>query len=69
MNRFAYFPTTLLLPMVGASVVAEGPTQSPTVRIDRGEPSVVFRDNSLSPGLLSGIDSLFNVKHAPNYDA
>ncbi len=37
--------------------------------IERGELSVVFRDNSRSPQELSGLDALFNLRHAPNYDA
>ncbi|MBX3437300.1 MAG: hypothetical protein KF861_07420 [Planctomycetaceae bacterium] len=40
-----------------------------TIEINAGELSVLFRDNTQSPAVLSGIDSLFNVKHAPGYDA
>src|SRR5690606_17641380 len=40
-----------------------------TVQIEAGELSVLFRDNSASPGILSGIQSLFNVRQAPGYDA
>jgi hypothetical protein len=40
-----------------------------SARIELGELSVVFRDNSQSPRELSGIDALFNTKHAPGYDA
>lgn len=38
--------------------------------IERGELSVLFRDNSKSPKpLLSGVDSLFNIRHAGDFDA
>ena len=41
-----------------------------TAQIERGELSVLFQDNSESPKpKLSGVQSLFNVKHAPGYDA
>lgn len=39
------------------------------VRIERGELAATFRDNSESPQLLSGIDSLFHLTQAPNFDA
>ncbi len=68
MIRFAFYLTGLL-PMFVPFVAAEELKPAQTVHIDRGELSVVFRDNSQSPGLLSGLDSLFNVKHAPSYDA
>jgi hypothetical protein len=41
----------------------------PSARIDHGELSVTFRDNSQSPVQLSGIDALFNLQHAADYDA
>jgi len=40
-----------------------------TLTIQRGDLSVLLRDNTLSPGLLSGLDSLFNRKDAPGFDA
>ncbi len=40
-----------------------------SVRRDVGNLSVLFRDNSQSPGVLSGVQSLFNVKDAPGFDA
>jgi len=40
-----------------------------TFSIESGELSVLLRDNALSPGLLSGVDSLFNRKDAPGFDA
>jgi hypothetical protein len=43
--------------------------QIQSTRIQRGELSVIFRDNSQSPRELSGIDALFNVKHAAGFDA
>ena len=69
MKFIIFYLTSMILPMLGPSAIAQDGRQAQTVRIDRGELSVVFRDNSQSPALLSGIDSLFNVQHAPNYDA
>jgi len=47
---------------------AAAPVES--MLIERGDLSALFRDNSQSPKeLLSGVDSLFNVKDAPGYDA
>lgn len=40
-----------------------------TVRIDRGELAATFRDNSESPQVLSGLDSLFHRTQAPDFDA
>jgi len=40
-----------------------------TVQIDHGELSVVLRDNSQSPKVLSGVQSLWNRRHAPGFDA
>ena len=40
-----------------------------THTIKQGNLSVLFRDNSRSPEILGGIDSLFNVIDAPKFDA
>lgn len=40
-----------------------------TIELTHGDLRVVFRDNSQSPGVLSGIDSLFNTRAAPEFDA
>lgn len=45
-----------------------GPTER-TVNVERGDLSVLFRDNSESPQVLSGIDALFNRKDAAGFDA
>jgi hypothetical protein len=39
------------------------------VTIRAGDLVVEFRDNASSPGLLSGVQSLRNVRHAPDFDA
>ncbi|MHC4395749.1 MAG: hypothetical protein ACYS1A_08850 [Planctomycetota bacterium] len=39
------------------------------VVINNGDLSVLFRDNSKSPRILSGIQSLFNLKIAEDFDA
>ena len=38
-------------------------------QLKNGELSVLVRDNSQSPKVLSGLQSLFNVKYADGYDA
>src|SRR5689334_12216860 len=52
---------------------AASPESQPAVEsaeIHAGELNAVFRDNSKSPlPLLSGVDSLINVKEAPGFDA
>ena len=40
-----------------------------TTLIKNGDLSVLFRDNSTSPGILSGIQSLFNNKASTDFDA
>ncbi len=41
----------------------------PSVQLEGGDLSVLFQDNSQSPGVLSGVQSLFNMKEAPGFDA
>ena len=48
--------------------------QTPGVLVDsaeikRGDLSVLFYSNVQSPRLLSGVQSMFNVRHAPDFDA
>ncbi|MBP87156.1 MAG: hypothetical protein CMJ64_10630 [Planctomycetaceae bacterium] len=52
-----------------ATSAAQEREQAQSARIEHGELSVTFRDNSQSPQVLSGIDALFNIKHAADYDA
>lgn len=42
---------------------------SETSKVERGQLSVLFRDNSQSPRVLSGIDALFHTEDAPDFDA
>jgi hypothetical protein len=56
-----------LTSLVARAVLAEEPVSEVTIR--EGDLSVLFRDNSESPGLLSGVQSLRNVRAAPEYDA
>ncbi len=69
MKRF--WLTTLML--LASSAKADEPLaptiKAQTAEITRGELKALFRDNSESPQVLSGIDSLFNRKHAPDDDA
>jgi hypothetical protein len=52
-----------------ATTAAQREEQVQFARIEHGEVSVTFRDNLRSPQELSGIDALFNIKHAADYDA
>src|SRR5436190_7856886 len=54
------------LPSSGLAAPAEA---SQTLTVEWGNLSVLLRDNALSPGLLSGIDSLVNRTDAPGFDA
>ncbi|MBI2948467.1 MAG: hypothetical protein HYY23_12555 [Verrucomicrobia bacterium] len=44
-------------------------TRTETWKIERGQLSVLFLDNSQSPRVLSGIDALFHSQAAPEFDA
>jgi hypothetical protein len=52
-----------------AAAQTPGGKQVSSTRIERGELLVTFRDNARSPEELSGIDALFNVKQAADFDA
>src|SRR6266581_5963849 len=56
---------------IPATFSAQGALGEPvqTLTLQRGNISALLRDNALSPGLLSGVDSLFNRKDAPEFDA
>jgi hypothetical protein len=45
-----------------------GPARE-TVELRRGDLQIFFRDNSRSPRVLSGVDSLTNIRDAPGFDA
>jgi hypothetical protein len=63
---------TILLALLNAHHLgADGPPGMPreTVEVRAGDLAVVVRDNSRSPRVLSGIDSLFNLRDAPQFDA
>ena len=60
--------TVTFFACVATSAAQEG-DQVHSARIKSGELLVTFRDNAQSPRLLSGIDSLFNIKHSADYDA
>lgn len=40
-----------------------------TLELQRGDLTALLRDNAQSPKILSGVDSLFNRKDAPGFDA
>jgi hypothetical protein len=45
------------------------PAAVETAVIEAGDLKILFRDNSQSPKVLGGLDSLFHTKHAPDFDA
>lgn len=62
-----WLPMVLLFCFSSAAAIAEEPVETVTISAD--DLSVLFRDNSESPGLLSGLQSLFNTRHAAGFDA
>ncbi len=52
-----------ILPMVSSMA------QEPVVKLRHGDLAASIRDNSESPAILSGLQSLFNVREAPEFDA
>lgn len=69
MRAALYGSLAVALTAFQALAVAQEEGETASVQIDRGELSVLFCDNSQSPGVLSGIDQLFNTKHAAGFDA
>ena len=59
-----YFGTIAGLLAIAVSALAEE-----VIEVKKGDLSVLFRDNEMSPKILSGLQSLFNVKHAVGYDS
>ena len=66
-NRLRWLVVLLLL-AVPATVLQLG-AAAQTETIEHGDLSIVVRDNARSPDLLSGIVSLRNLRHAPDYEA
>src|SRR5882724_6319029 len=62
---------TLVLQFSSLAFSAQAEQGEPvqTLTLKRGNISVLLRDNALSPGVLSGVDSLFNRVDAPDFDA
>jgi hypothetical protein len=54
-------------PGSSAEIVPGPPLQ--TLALHNGNLSVLLRDNSFFPGVLSGVDCLFSQKDAPEFDA
>src|SRR6266851_3512694 len=71
MNRVHVVVLALASQSIVLCFSAQGAPGEPvrTLTIQRGNLSVLLRDNALSPGLLSGLDSLFNRTDAPDFDA
>lgn len=66
-DRFLYLRIVFLIWVFGINAALAQEKESVIVQV--GELSAHFRDNSLSPKQLSGVQSLFNVTHSPGYDA
>ena len=56
------------LDLLGCLSAEEGDPMNP-VTITEGQLKVVLRDNSNSPKVLSGVDELFHLHDAPDFDA
>ncbi len=61
-------PLVMLLVAAASADDRLGPAQE-TIDIQSGDLTVQFRDNSASPKILSGVQSLFNQRDAPGFDA
>ena len=59
-----YFGTIAGLFAIAVPAIAEE-----VIEVKKGDLAILFRDNETSPKVLSGLQSLFNVKHAQGYDA
>ena len=62
-------PAVLLMALFGAVSLAGTSIPIQEAVIENGQLRVVFRDNTRSPQVLSGVGSLRNMHHAPDYDA
>lgn len=69
MNKSSWLPAVSLVIVVAVRATGQEGKPVEKVHIQHGELSILFRDNSQSPAVLSGIDSMFNIKHAPDFDA
>lgn len=69
MKKSISYITILFAGIYAAIGFTQVPVAVDTKQIDIGELSVIFRDNSRSPEVLSGIQSLFHIKDAPGFDA
>jgi hypothetical protein len=58
-----------VIPAFMATSAAQEGEPVKSARLKRGDLSATFRDNSESPAILSGIDALFNARHAADFDA
>ena len=59
----------MMIMPVSAAVPDEPGQKVHVATIQSGDLKATFRDNSESPGVLSGINSLFNLKSAPTFNA
>src|SRR5215475_176159 len=74
-TRRAFLKSAAMLPAIAAGARAGEPAakktdgEGDTTRLEAGDLKLVLRDNVESPRVLSGIDSLFNLRDAPGFDA
>lgn len=71
MRSARIFAWVLALAVAAPTLTAQSPPGRPveSTHFIHGDLDAFFRDNKWSPGALSGLDSLFNVKAAPGFDA
>ena len=74
MRRAESGMSSLIKTITAAALLAAAPaarSEEPvnSITLKAGQLSVSFQDNSSSPKLLSGVQSLFNLKRAPGFDA
>ena len=69
--RSTFSLTALLLACTAGGLAARGaePATNASIELAAGDLRATFRDNSESPRVLSGVDALFNTRHAPTFDA
>jgi len=68
---FVYFVGLVTFALISVASGEDGrlgPARE-TVELRHGDLQILFRDNSRSPRVLSGVDSLTNVRDAPGFDA
>src|SRR5215467_10013772 len=70
LTRRQFLATVPAIPgILGMSLAGPKAKPATTATISQGDLKVIFRDNSQSPKVLSGLASLVNQRDAPSFDA